>query len=1035
METARIDEWLRHRDWIAKLARSLVSDPASADDLVQETWMVASRRPPKTGELARPWLLRVLRNLATQRHRSESSRRNREERTSRLDESPSAVDLVAKVEIQRLLAEAVLRLEEPFRETVVLRYFEDLTSAEIARRLRAPESTIRWRLMRALEMLRNDLDSRHDGSRERWISALAPLALPRAPIGSSAPPPYPSPNVLTGGVLVAKSSWKMAAALLLLIVLGAIGFRIGSVLRARIGTGGASLDPTSGEIAGGEPARVANMESVGGLADPRSSIALAPTPTAERVLVGRVLDSSRRAISGALVRASNWNPASRTSTEVDGCFRLAIRPAQDPKLPEDPDWVRLEITSDGRESKALGLRAPEARATHLGDLILRAGGSIRGKVVDETGAALVGSKVFVEDLSPVVLSRVWGGDLAAASVLPSTRLQHATRTSTRTDGSFVFEGLPPAPVRLWALDPQSLAAFSEVLWVKEGEPVECPDLVVRRPDPASVIRGVVVGADGSPVDGAVINAHSQLGGYARADDEGRFTAILMSPNPGMIDARPRNLLVSDPKKRWRDASIPDVAPGGNETRVVLEDWTRLTLRVRDPEGRPIQRCGANLTEKGSDLESYGTTERPGGEIALRVPSRMFGIIAYAPGYATRTIEGLDPRTLPASIDCTLERRPGVRGRVLADGSPVAGARVSMSSMLAGDSWRIIRAVDAAPRAMLSKVLGIHPLEETRTDAEGRFYVGLIADRAGLLRVGHEGHAPWMRWSVSEPIEDLVVNLGAGGSLEGTVAVREGSDPSGILVGATCGDEHVLATRTDPSGGYRFDRLTPGAWQVRLLAREQTPEELGVTVLDWGDAPKDSSPDCEVIEGRISRFDFGRDSLDRPRLLGSLSWNGSPAVGWFARLCLGADPREQGSSAVSPDGTFEITVATPGRYRLVLHSVPGESNPLSVHDEIDLPPGAKTWTFDLVTGRLSGRKLTALSDGGFYLYLVRTGPGRIACAALLDLSQDLRWPLSNVPAGAAAIVELNADRYRDPGSAPVLLPVDVPPGASIEVTVP
>lgn len=37
---------LQHASWLQNLARTLVGDPARADDFVQETWLAALRRRP-----------------------------------------------------------------------------------------------------------------------------------------------------------------------------------------------------------------------------------------------------------------------------------------------------------------------------------------------------------------------------------------------------------------------------------------------------------------------------------------------------------------------------------------------------------------------------------------------------------------------------------------------------------------------------------------------------------------------------------------------------------------------------------------------------------------------------------------------------------------------------------------------------------------------------------------------------------------------------------------------------------------------------
>jgi DNA-directed RNA polymerase specialized sigma24 family protein len=64
---------LTHLDWVRRLARSLVSDPGEAEELVQESWLAAARRPPRAGPL-RGWLAEVVRNAARERARRESRR-------------------------------------------------------------------------------------------------------------------------------------------------------------------------------------------------------------------------------------------------------------------------------------------------------------------------------------------------------------------------------------------------------------------------------------------------------------------------------------------------------------------------------------------------------------------------------------------------------------------------------------------------------------------------------------------------------------------------------------------------------------------------------------------------------------------------------------------------------------------------------------------------------------------------------------------------------------------------------------------------
>ena len=169
------EDLLAESQWIQALARSLVREPEAAEDLVQETWLAALRRRPAVRESLRPWLARVLRNQAALLRRNRL--RGARDQADAVDEPlPSAADLVVRAETHRLLVGAIIELEEPYRSTVLLRYYEGLSSAEIARRRRVPSATVRTQLRRALERLREKLDQDHGGDRQRWVLALGPAA-------------------------------------------------------------------------------------------------------------------------------------------------------------------------------------------------------------------------------------------------------------------------------------------------------------------------------------------------------------------------------------------------------------------------------------------------------------------------------------------------------------------------------------------------------------------------------------------------------------------------------------------------------------------------------------------------------------------------------------------------------------------------------------------------------------------------------------------------------------------------------------------
>jgi RNA polymerase sigma-70 factor (ECF subfamily) len=177
--TADIEALLAQAGWLRRFARALLHNADDAEDLAHDTFATALRQPAVgTG---RAWLATVARNLAVDRFRGTARRSRREEAVRECDAGrvTTPEELVGNAQIHRHVAEAVANLAEPFRQTLVLRFYQGLSSAEIAHKLREPEGTIRWRVKEGLARVRRELDRRHGDDRTVWVAALAPL-LPTA---------------------------------------------------------------------------------------------------------------------------------------------------------------------------------------------------------------------------------------------------------------------------------------------------------------------------------------------------------------------------------------------------------------------------------------------------------------------------------------------------------------------------------------------------------------------------------------------------------------------------------------------------------------------------------------------------------------------------------------------------------------------------------------------------------------------------------------------------------------------------------------
>src|SRR5690348_13916022 len=105
------EQILEDAAWLKRLATLLASDDDEADDLVQESWIAAWRRQPDTRRPMRPWLAKVVRDLAGMKRRSKRRRVAREALSDDGQASAAAPDeLLEQMRLHRVLVDLVLGL-------------------------------------------------------------------------------------------------------------------------------------------------------------------------------------------------------------------------------------------------------------------------------------------------------------------------------------------------------------------------------------------------------------------------------------------------------------------------------------------------------------------------------------------------------------------------------------------------------------------------------------------------------------------------------------------------------------------------------------------------------------------------------------------------------------------------------------------------------------------------------------------------------------------------------------------------------------
>ncbi len=164
MKDSPTPDWntlLQNSGWVRALARSLVADPATADDIAQQAWLRAAEMPPKHAGNLRAWLATLVRTAAGQHWRKTKSHASLhgDEVAKDSGATPAAsADIVERMDTVRSIASSVASLNEPYASAIYLRYFEELSVREVAQRQGVPVNTAQTRLARGLEKLRVKLE-------------------------------------------------------------------------------------------------------------------------------------------------------------------------------------------------------------------------------------------------------------------------------------------------------------------------------------------------------------------------------------------------------------------------------------------------------------------------------------------------------------------------------------------------------------------------------------------------------------------------------------------------------------------------------------------------------------------------------------------------------------------------------------------------------------------------------------------------------------------------------------------------------------
>ncbi|MEW6073690.1 MAG: sigma-70 family RNA polymerase sigma factor [Planctomycetota bacterium] len=684
---------LAQSSWVEALARTLVRDPFGAEDVFQETMLAALESPPTDAGDARrlrAWLGRVVFNLAHLSVRRSYRRLAREESAAREEAGASTADLVARAAVLDQVAASVSALEEPYRSTVLKRYFEGKSTAQIARETNSTDNAVRKRLWRARAKLRGSLDHMHNGDRLAWFAALAPLGRIGVPPAASAPAAPAAPASL--GVTLK----SLAASPLLLAgaVVGAALLATSLPDSTRVASAGPELDlapprPAIADLVPGAPPggrrpiqelippsvpppppgeETAVEQGPGGPVEPPGAAAAA------FAVHGRVIDLAGApvpdlAISTAADPAAvlAWSGADGTFTAAMSAFGTALRAA-------GPGWATLRESVVERENVA---------AEHL--LVAARTVAVAGTVVDEAGAPLAAARVEVVAEPAAYLSIDRPLNLGAA--VPAAETCDAA-------GRFALPAaVTGAGVELLAAAP----GFRTGRWPMPAAAAPDLRLALRRDAvPPTMLAGIVRHADGRPAAGARVWLGSD---ETIADRHGRFALE--------IHDRPAGVALRAEKPGYLPGRLEGIGTwiAGGEA---VGCWDGLELALG---ARALSLAGHLYDEAGAPLAGWLVSTVPAeepaasgaAELAAVGPDGSFVLEGLAEG-SRHYVQAFDPESLLAlragpfaagatALSLHLDPdawRPDGEGRVVDEaGRPLAGAEVALSLLVqAGEEeWR------------------------------------------------------------------------------------------------------------------------------------------------------------------------------------------------------------------------------------------------------------------------------------------------------------------------------------------------------------
>lgn len=514
------------------------------------------------------------------------------------------------------------------------------------------------------------------------------------------------------------------------------------------------------------------------------------------------------------------------------------------------------------------------------------GVTVTGRVLDQEGQPIAGARVS------------W-----TENVVRPDQTTH--ETTSDADGRFVLEGVTIFPIVIVARDSSHAPEMKTLPAREKREPVEF------RLGPGHRLRGRVVDPKGKPIAKMPISVYPLAGDHppyweTRTDVDGRFAWDGAPAHPVMI-----RVGASD----FPGKSLYRTTPDALQKELMAMRPVHVRGRVSDARtGRLIKKFKvvpgvSHINARESITWQVAQAREVSGlsyDLTLAASSRYVAVRIEAEGYRPAVSPLIKADTEDAVAHVALEPAAWIEGVArLADGSPMAGAEVALTSL-------------SHPVRLHNGQFQDGPRVYS-TDADGRFKVPSEDLPFTLVAIGDRGYA--LLRLAEMPGTPVELKAEPWGRIEGRI-VLEGQPASGQWIGL---DRRVQLDRPAPidgiswsdslmtggEGQFVFDRVRPG----RIVISRGISVDGGPGIL-MGANP---SAIVEVRPGttRINLGATGRAIVGKVILPDGIA----PGT-WISGHChlvprIERDDVPTQEFRVRPDGSFRIEGVPPGTFETVI----------------------------------------------------------------------------------------------------------------------